>query len=371
MAKHQHQLRRSKNLHKELRVLKANAAKAGQAPGTLLYVGDRLADQTSATYIQYDPHAYQEEPLEVGKVDKPSEKNAKVSWIKLQGLEDVKLVQEIGEHFGLHPLVLEDVLNTEQRPKIDIYPDYVFIVARLVSWDKEEQTVESEQLSIVLGKNWVLTFQEKTSEAFNEIQEGLQSEHTFLRTSGADYLMYALLDKVVDRYFTVLEGLGEAIELVEDQMILRSHQHDLHTLHAFRREMLHVRRSLWPLRDMINIVQRDETNILSTDTQLYLHDVYDHTIHLIESVESLRELIGTLQETHMSSQANNLNHQMRLLTAITTMFMPLTLISGIYGMNFKNMPELDWDYGYFAVLGMMVAILLGMGYAFWRRNWFD
>ena len=368
MAKHQHPVRCSKSPHKELSVIKANAEKVGQAPGTLLYVGDRVVDQTQATYIEYDPHYYQEVPLEIKKIGRPSHKNAKVSWVKWQGLENVELLQEIGRYFGLHPLVLEDILNTELRPKIDIYPDYIFIVARLVSWNQEEKTVESEQLSIVLGKNWGLTFQEKESEAFSEIQENIQSEHTVLRTFGADYLMYALLDKVVDRYFTVLEGLGEAIELIEDKMIVRSHQHHLHTLHALRREILHLRRSLWPLRDMINIVQRDEINILSTDTQLYLHDVYDHTIHLIESLESLRELIGTLQETHMSSQANNLNHQMRLLTVITTMFMPLTLISGIYGMNFKNMPELEWDYGYFMVLGMMVAILLGMGYFFWKKQ---
>lgn len=371
MAKHQHQFSHQKNIHKELSSLKANAEKVGQAPGTLLYVGDRLADKTYATYIEYDPQYYQEAPFEEFEENGPYQEQSNVSWIKLQGLDNVALLSEIGKHFSLHPLVLEDILNTEQRPKIDTYSEYIFIVVRLVNWNKEEQTLESEQLSMVLGKSWVLTFQEKASQVFAEIHERLRAGHTHIRTLGADYLAYAMIDKVVDRYFTVLEGLGEAIENLEDQIILRASQQDLYAIHALRRELLQLRRSLWPLRDIINTLQRDEINILSNDTQIYLHDVYDHTMHLIESMESLRDLVGTLQESHMSSQSNTLNQQMRLLTVITTMFMPLTLITGIYGMNFKNMPELEWEYGYFMVLGLMVTILLSMGCFFWRKRWFD
>lgn len=371
MAKYQHRLSRRKNLHKELSSLKANAEKVGQAPGTLLYVGDRLADATHATYIEYDAHYYQETPFETFAEANSYQEPSKVSWIKLQGLGNVDLLSDIGKHFSLHPLVLEDILNTEQRPKIDIYPEYIFIVIRLVEWNKEEQTLETEQLSIVLGKSWMLTFQENANPIFAEIHELLRVGQTHIRTLGADYLAYTTIDKVVDRYFTVLEGMGETIENLEDKITLHAHQQDLYSIHGLRRELLHLRRSLWPLRDIINTLQRDEINILSNDTQIYLHDVYDHTMHLIESMESLRDLVGTLQESHMSSQSNTLNQQMRLLTVITTMFMPLTLITGIYGMNFKNMPELEWEYGYFMVLGLMVAILVGMGGIFWRKRWME
>jgi magnesium transporter len=370
MAKYQHQVLRQKNSRKELASLKANAAKVGQAPGTLAYVGDRIADTTSVTLVEYTAQKYKETHLEAvnGQVY-PAE--AGTLWLNIHGLGDTALLTAVGTQFNLHPLVLEDILNTEQRPKVDLYPNYIFIIARIVSWNKEEKSLESEQLSIVMGKNYVLTFQEKPSGTFAEIRERLKTEQAHIRKMGVDYLVYAMLDKVADRYFTALEGLGEVIEDLEDQIALRPRQKDLYAIQTLRREILQLRRSLWPLREIVNTLQRDEIGLFTTETQLYLHDVYDHIMHLIESMESLRDLVGALQDSHMSSQSHALNQQMRLLTVITTMVMPLTLISSIYGMNFTYMPELEWEYGYFMVLGLMMVMLLGMGYFFWRRRWFD
>lgn len=368
MAKYQPPILRQKHSRKELNSLKANAAKARQAPGTLAYVGDRRADTTLTTLIKYNADTYQETPFNPN--DRHKDEGETV-WINVHGLDNTALLEDIGSQFNLHPLVLEDILNTEQHPKIDFYTDYIFIIARIVSWNKEEENLETEQFSIVLGKNYLLTFQEKPTGTFADIRERLKSSQSQIRKMGADYLMYAMLDKVTDRYFTVLEGLGETIENLEDQIALRPRQKDLYEIHTLRRELLQLRRSLWPLREIISVLPRDEIGLINKETQLYLHDVYDHTMHLIESMEALRDLVGALQDSHMSAQSHNLNQQMRLLTLITTMVMPLTLISGIYGMNFTYMPELEWEYGYFIVLGGMAAMLVGMGYFFWRRHWFD
>lgn len=371
MAKRQPRPTRQKNVRKELKLLRANASKAGQAPGTLTYVGDQAAVSTLATLIEYDAHTYKETQFANIEAGQHYQTNAENIWLNIHGLDNIQLLTAVGREFGLHPLVLEDILNTEQRPKVDIYPDYLFVITHIVSWNEQEECLASEQISIVLGKNHLLTFQEKSTGTFSEIRTHLQSAQTQIRKSGLDYLLYAMLDKITDRYFTVLEGIGEAIESLEDRLVIRAHQSDLQHIHALRRELLQLRRSLWPLREIINTLLRDEIGLFHKETQLYLHGVYDHTIHLIESMEAIRDLVSSMQESYMSTQANTLNLQMRLLTVITTMFMPLTLIGSIYGMNFENMPELHWQYGYHVVLGVMAAIAAGMGYFFWRRRWFD
>ncbi|SFN39917.1 magnesium transporter [Formivibrio citricus] len=348
-----------------------SAAKAGCAPGTLVYVGENEASETLATLIEYGEgeNDYRETTfasLEKGRTFEPL---YQTQWLNLHGLGNVDLLQLVGERFHLHPLVLEDILNTGQRPKVDVYPRYLFITTRLVHVSPEGE-IGSEQICIILGAHYVLTIQEKPTGTFNSIRDSLKSTQAQIRKLGADYLVYALLDKLVDRYFSVLEVLGECIETLEEEISTGPKPEHLHRIQNLRRTLHYLKRGLWPLREVINTLQRDEADRFHPETQLYLRDVYDHTIQLIESVETLRDLVSGLQDTYLSLQTHHTNMQMRMLTAITTVFMPLTLIAGIYGMNFKFIPELEWHWGFYAVLGAMLVIGSSLGLYFRRRKWF-
>lgn len=346
-----------------------SATKAGLAPGTLLYVGEVKTTEPLATLIEYGPEAIKQtrfSSIDEGQAFQPS---LPVRWLNVHGLHNVDLLKAVGERFKLHPLVLEDILNTNQRPKVEDYGDYLFIVARLAAYDPESRSVVTEQLSIVLGRSWVLTFQEKATGAFREIRERLEAGNPQLRKSGADYLVYSLLDKVADRYFGVLESLGEAVEELEDSAYREADEVLQSEVHRLRREMLFLRRALWPLREVLNALQRDDAEFFAHETQIYLRDVYDHTVHLIESLETLRDLVSGLVELSLNSQSNRLNKQMRFLAALSATFMPLTLITGIYGMNFDNMPELKTHDGYFVVLGVMATLATGLVWFFSRRRW--
>lgn len=325
-----------------------------------------------ATLIEYGPedHHYRETrftTLDQGTGFKPEHDTL---WLNVHGLGDAALLKEVGQRFHLHPLTLEDVQNTEQRPKVEAYAHYIYIVAKLIYYDPVKECVASEQISIVLGRGFVLTFQEKVTGTFNEIRESLRQCKGLVRQFGADYLVYALLDKLVDRYFGVLEILGERVEALEDEVTTPNPDRDiLNRVHALRREMLFLRRALWPIREVLNALQRDDADYFRAETQLYLRDVYDHTVHLIESLESLRDMIGSLIDLFMSGQSMRLNREMRVLTVIATIFMPITFVTSLYGMNFEFMPELKWRYGYFGVLSLLALMVSGMVWWFWRRRW--
>ncbi|PHV11981.1 magnesium/cobalt transporter CorA [Chitinimonas sp. BJB300] len=355
---------------KKRRLLPTLAAKPEVPLGSPHYVGDKTGE-TLATLIEYgsgeqDLRETLFTSLEHGKSFTPT---FSTLWLNVHGLGNVALLQEVGRRFGLHPLTLEDILNTNQRTKVEAYENYLYIVAKLGRFDAEHSSVVAEQISIVLGRGWVLTFQEHPSGTFNQIREQLRQGAGQVRKLGADYLVYALLDKVVDRYFGVLEALGELVESLEDEVGEGVHLGVLQRIHALRREMLYLRRALWPMREVLNALQRDDGDYFCAETQIYLRDVYDHAVHLIEAQEMLRDLVGGLTDFYMSNQGNRLNREMRMLTVIATIFMPLTFIVGVYGMNFDFMPELHWRYGYFLIWGIMGLIATGMGYTFWRRRW--
>ncbi|BCL77434.1 magnesium and cobalt transport protein CorA [Jeongeupia sp. HS-3] len=366
MAKAAANHRKTNKLRQHLR-----ADKAGQHPGTLQYVGPRRPEETLATLIEFGPNAddfieTRFTSLEDGKVFKPTHTTF---WLNLHGLADLDLLKYVGQRFNLHPLTMEDILHTEQRPKVEVYPGYLYIVARLASVDADGFLC-SEQVSIVLGHGFVLTFQEKPTGTFNGIRDSLKNAQSQVRKLGADYLVYLLLDKLVDRYFGVLEAMGDQIEHIDDQIAAGPVPDHLNEIQSLRRSMLSVKRGLWPLREVVNILQRDDADFFHQETQLYLRDVYDHTVQLIESTEALRELVTSLQDSYLSMQSHRMNMQMRMLTVITTVFMPLTLIAGIYGMNFEYMPELRWRVGYFWALGLMVAVTVGLITFFRRKQWF-
>ncbi|WP_084187412.1 magnesium/cobalt transporter CorA [Andreprevotia chitinilytica] len=347
------------------------ADKAGLQPGTLLYVGEKQAETTLATLIEFGPNEgdFVETTftsLDEGREFRPRHETL---WLNLHGLANVEILKFVGRRFGLHPLVLEDILNTEQRPKVEVYPGYVFISTRLISID-DAGRVESEQVSIVLMHGVVLTFQEQPTGTFEGIRQSLKNAQSQVRRLGADYLVYALLDKLVDRYYTVLEQLGERSEILEDAIAECDDPAQLGEIQALRRKLMFVKRGLWPTREVINVLQRDDPDFFRDETQLYLRDVYDHTVQLIESTETLRDLASTLQDSYRAQQSQRLNEQMRVLTVITTIFMPLTLIAGIYGMNFEHIPELHWHFGYYYALGLMGVVTLGLGAYFWLRRWF-
>jgi magnesium transporter len=276
---------------------------------------------------------------------------------------------DIGRAFNLHPLVLEDIVNTDQRPKLDSYDDYLFLVARFFSYDKGAMAINSEQVSIVLGHNFVLTFQERKTGSFDPLRERLRADKGHIRKSGADYLAYSLLDIIVDRYFIVLEQIGDDCETLEDELLRKPNAAMLQSIHRLKREAMELRRAVWPLREVVNALIRNDGGFFQSSTVPYLRDVYDHTVHLIESLESVRDLLAGMLDIYLSSISNRVNMELRALTVVAMLFMPATLIAGIFGMNFKAMPLLQDVDGFWVAMGMMAAIAIAMGLIFWRRQW--
>ncbi|MCE1184972.1 magnesium/cobalt transporter CorA [Zoogloea sp.] len=326
-------------------------------------------DKTTISLIQYDGEGvdeFQFESLEEARKFRPGRENV---WLNVHGLHDPEVMKEIGTRFGLHPLVQEDILNTQQRPKVEDYSDYTFLVARLFEYKADTACLISDQVSIVLGRNFVLSFQERPSGAFAQIRERLRAPSGVMRSHGCDYLAYALLDTLVDRYFVMLDHLSDLAEGLEEQALSRPSPALLSEINRVKHEALALRRAVWPLREVINTLCRADNRYFSADTRLYLRDVYDHTVHVLESLESVRELLADLLDIYLSSVSNRLNSEVRILTVLTTLFMPATLIAGIFGMNFKDMPMLEAHDGFGLALGMMGAAAAVMAASFWRRNW--
>lgn len=292
-----------------------------------------------------------------------------VLWLNVYGLQDAELMAEIGQAFNLHPLVLEDILNTDQRPKLDIFDDYLFVVSRFFIYDKAAMQISSEQVSVVLGRDFVLTFQERRTGSFDPIREHLRLDKGHVRKAGADYLTYALLDVIVDRYFIVLEQVGDDCDTLEEELLRKASSSVLQGIHKLKRETMELRRAVWPLREVVNGLIRNESGLFRQDTVLYLRDVYDHTVYFIESLESLRDLLAGMLDIYISSISNRVNMEVRALTVVAMLFMPATLIAGIFGMNFKVMPLLQDVDGFWFAMGMMAFIAISMALIFWRRQW--
>jgi magnesium transporter len=320
------------------------------------------------TLMEYDGATLEER--QVGSIEEtfPCRDNSKVSWINIDGLADVELFRALGLHFGLHPLALEDVLHVPQRPKIEEYADHFFIVAQMVYCDEGE--VEFEQVSIFLGRNFLITIQEEAlRDVFDPVRARLRVGRGFIRTMRHDYLAYALLDAVVDHFFPVLEVLGERVENLEDRVIEHPTRESVVEIHDLKRQLLRLRRSAWPQREVVNALSRDESGLIHQETKAFLRDCYDHTIQIMDLIETYRDLTSGMMDLYLSSLGIRTNDIMRVLTVVTTIFIPLTFIVGVYGMNFENMPELKSRYGYFFVLGGMAAVAIGMLLFFKRKRW--
>jgi len=350
-------------------LLKKRSRKAGLPSGTLVYTGEKKDQQVKIHVIDYDEANIQE--IEMASVDAciPFKDKPTVSWINVDGVNNVQVLEKLGGCFGLHRLVMEDIMNTDQRPKIEDYGEYLYIVLKMLSNGKSGEII-TEQISIVLGANFVLSFQEGIEgDVFNLIRDHLRTSKGRVRKMKADYLAYALLDAVVDNYFIILEKLGDKIEAIEAELIKSPGQATLQRIYQLKREMIFLRNAVWPLREVVNSLGKHESPLVLESTAPYLRDVYDHVIHIIDSVDIYREMLSSMLDLYLSSVSNRLNEVMKILTAISLIFMPLTFIVGVYGMNFKFMPELEWRYGYFYALVGMSAIGAAMFLYFKRKKW--
>ena len=345
------------------------SGKAGLPAGSLVHLGERKIEHAAVTLIEYGPDDLNETRYATPDECRTCAPSLPKVWINVHGLHEPEVMQEIGRRFKLHPLVLEDILNTDQRPKIEDYSDYLFVVARSFDYDPATLAVASEQVSFVVGRDFVLTFQERPTGSFDPVRTWLRTDKGRIRQLGIDHLAYALLDALVDRYFTVLEQLGERTEQLEEDLMAKPNAALLQTLHQLKRETLTLRRAIWPMREVVNTLVRNEGRFFAPETQLYLRDIYDHTVHLIESLEAIRDLIAGMLDIYLSTISNRVNQEVRALTVIALIFMPATLISGIFGMNFKIMPLLDDPAGFLFAIGLMVGVATTLGTIFWRRRW--
>lgn len=354
----------------------------GQKPGTAVYTGEQRLDEVMMTVHDFDDEHYNVIPIEKIEKSEPYLKSKSKTWIQVQGLHDVQKLQHVWDYFELHPLIQEDIVNMSQRPKVEHYSESVFIVMRLITPkningnDNGSRSLHSEQISIVLGKDYVLSFQESDNPVFDPILKRLQLQTTRLRRLGSDYLAYALADAIVDHYFQSLDLIGESLEDLEELIISGPEERQLQKIHAMRRDLIYFRKSVWSLRDGINSLLRDDIPLISEEVKVFIRDVYDHLVQVIDSIETSREMIFGLYDMYMSGLSNRMNEVMKVLTIIATIFIPLTFIAGIYGMNFNteaspwNMPELSWYYGYPASLGVMALLIIIMIYYFKRKGWF-
>jgi magnesium transporter len=349
----------------------------GQAPGTLQHTGIRRMAKVLMTVHDYSETQYDAIPITEIETSAPYLTDSTKTWIQVQGLHDIEQLKKVWDYFELHPLIQEDIVSITQRPKVEFYGDVVFIVLRMIAAGKREldEGFRTEQISLVVGRNFVLSFQESDDPIFDPVIKRLALDNTRLRKLGIDYLAYALVDNVVDHYFAALDAIGETIESVEEVVIDSPKQENLQTIHGLRRDLIYFRKSVWSLRDGINSLLRDEMPLFSGEVKIFMRDVYDHVVQVIDSIENQREMVFSLYDMYMSSLSNRMNEVMKVLTIIATIFIPLTFIAGIYGMNFNpvagkwSMPELNWAWGYPASLGVMVVVAFVMIFFFKRKDW--
>lgn len=351
------------------KIMKKREKKIGLPPGTAVYTGERKEEEVRISIIDYTEDRFQEMEVETVEECFPFKESPSVTWINIDGIHRVDIVEKIGNHFDLHPLVVEDIVSPHQRPKMEDFGECVYIVIKMLQYDDKEKSIKFEQVSIILGKNFVISFQEMKGDIFEPIRDRIRSGKGRIRKMTSDYLAYALMDTVVDNYYSILEGLGNRIEEIEDIVVVDPKPEILQEIHRLKKEMIFLRRSVWPLREVISRLERDELAYIQKVTQKFFRDVYDHTIQVIDTVETFRDMLSGMHDTYLSSISNRMNEIMKVLTIIATIFIPLTFIAGVYGMNFEFMPELKWRWAYFGVWGVILIIAAFMVIYFRRKKW--
>lgn len=349
--------------------VRTRVQKAGQAPGTPLYTGNKLAP-SKITITEYSETSFHE--TTVTQFDEtlslPKENSL---WVNVEGLSDVALIQQVAKQFKLHPLTVEDILNVQQRPKIEEFDEYLFLTIKMLGWNEKKLSFSVEQYSFVLGKNFVLSFQETETSIYESLRERLKSTNMQrLRQQGPDYLLYRFVDAVIDQYFVILEGLGEQIETIEERLIAAPTPQNARILYHLKRQMLMLRKAIWPMREVINHLSQAEEAYVTRFTRVYFRDAYDHIVQAIDTVETFRDMLASMLDVYLSSLTNRMNEVMKTLTIIATIFIPITSLASIYGMNFEYMPELHYKFGYPTVLIVMLTIAIVMLIYFRSKKWF-
>jgi len=343
--------------------------KTGAPPGTLMHIGRDRANGIIITRCMYDENNFFEEKNITPDILFTSKDEGNIEWVNFDGIHDVKLIEEIGRHYSIDMLVLEDIVNATQRPKIEDYNDYIHIVLKMLTYNNLTSEIESEQVSFVFNSRIVLTFQEKNTDDFDTIRDRIRKKGK-IRRMGTDYLVYSLLDYIIDNYFLVLEKTGEKIELLEDEVFTSSSRETIKKIHELKREIIAIKKMIWPIRDILGIMIKPENEFINESLIMYIRDAYDHIIEIIETIEAYRDFLAGLHDIYLSSISQRMNEVMKVLTLISTIFIPLTFIVGIYGMNFRNMPELDMKNGYYSVLFIMLFLALAMIKYYKKKKWF-
>lgn len=349
------------------KLFKIRPKKIGLPPGTLVHVGEKKTEETKITVLDYDQDDLREIKIDTAEECLAFKETPTVTWIDVVGIHQIEIIAKIGESFGIHPLVLEDIVNTEHRPKIEDFEEYIFIVLKMIYRDKEKGEIIVEQISLIVTRGLIISFQEIEGDVFNSVRDRIRKSKGRIRKKGSDYLAYALIDSIVDSYFLVLEDVGEELELLEEELMSNPSLETSQKIHSLKRDMIYLRKSIWPLREVISLLARGESSIFQESTSIYLRDVYDHTVQIIDTIETFRDMLSGMLDIYLSSISNRMNEVMKVLTIIATIFIPMTLVAGIYGMNFEYMPELKWYWGYPSILVLMLAMGLTM-VAYFRKN---
>ena len=357
------------------RLVKRSKKKLGLKPGAVVYVGEHRTESIEISIIDYKETSFQERQTSNVEDCFPYKDSQTISWMNISGIHDVALIEKLGQHFSLPPLVLEDLVNTGHRPKMEEADEFIFVMLKMLYLAPENHDVRSEHVSLVFGRNYVISFQEKPGDVFDMVRERIRKTVPRVRFMGADYLAYALIDAIVDHYFVVLESIGDRVEALEEELVSEPVSQHLETIHSLKRELITIRRAVWPLREVIGGLDRSESPLFHDYTRAYLRDLYEHTIQVIDTVETYRDMVSGLLDIYLSSISNRMNEVMKVLTIIATIFIPLGFLAGVYGMNFDtsaspfNLPELGFAYGYPL---FWLAVLIVAGGLFWffrRKRW--
>lgn len=349
--------------------IKKASIKKGLQPGALIHVGEKKIDKVRIRVIDFDRDTLEEKEFESIEECMAYRDKSTVTWINIDGLHDTEVIKKLGRHFGIHRLVLEDVLNTDMRPELEDYDKYFYVVLKMLYIQQEKSQITAEQVSFLLTERTVISFQERVGDTFEPVRERIRNSVGRIRSAGADYLMYALVDAVVDNYFIVFEEIGESIEALEAELMDTPSQDTLKKIYGLKREMVLLRKYIFPLREMVLNLQSSESPLIDRSTKIYIKDLYSHTIHIADTLESYRDMTSEMLDTYLSITSNKMNEVMKILTIMASIFIPLTFIAGIYGMNFTNMPELHYAWGYPLAISIMVAVAVVMILYFKRKKW--
>lgn len=351
------------------RFIKKSRKKAGSAPGTLVHVGETKTERVHISTIDFTVDQIRGQEMDGIEALLPLRDSASNTWINIDGLHDLAFMETLGSHFSIHPLTLEDILNTGHRPKAEEFDTYVYIVLKMLQYNDDDHRVISEQVSLILGPQFVMTFQEAPGDVFAPVRDRLHKGKGRIRRRGCDYLAYALIDAIVDQYFMIMEKLGERIEVLEERLTGHPDVDVIQQIHGLKREVIYMRKQVWPTRDMLNRLTKGEFDLIQEENHIYFADVYDHIVQLIDTNESYRDVLSGMLDLYLSTISNRMNNVMKVLTMMATIFIPITFIAGVYGMNFKHMPELEWRWGYGALWAVMITLVVTMVLIFKKKKW--